>query len=88
MSRIGTMKVLTGLAILSLAASGCATSGDVTTAQSEASEALRVAHEANERATAAVADAAAARTAADAAAAEARRASEKSDRIFQRTLQK
>jgi len=88
MRGFGVKSVLTGCLILGLAAAGCATSGDVTTAQSEASEALRVAHEANEKATAAVADAAAARTAADTAAEEARRASEKSDRIFQRTLHK
>ena len=80
--------ILTGSVILWLAASGCATSGDVSTARSEASEALRVANLANEKATAAAADAAAARAAADAAAAESRRASEKSDRIFQSTLRK
>ena len=88
MSRLGVKGVLTGSVILLLAASGCATSGDVSTAQSEASEALRVANEANQKATVAAADAAAARTAADTAAEEARRASEKSDRIFQRTLHK
>jgi hypothetical protein len=74
--------------VLVLAASGCATSGDVSAARSEAAEALRVANEANAKATAAAADAAAARAAADAAAEEARKASEKSDRIFQRSLRK
>jgi len=88
MSRFGVKGILTGSAILLLAASGCATSGDLSTTRSEASEALRVANEANQKATVAAADAAAARTAADTAAEEARRASEKSDRIFQRTLHK
>ena len=88
MRRFGATAVLTGSAILWLAASGCATNGDVSSAHSESSEALRLANEANQKATVAVADAAAARAAADAAAAEARKASEKSDRIFQRTLQK
>jgi hypothetical protein len=74
--------------ILLLVASGCATSGDVTSAQSDAQEALRVAQAADAKASAAAADAAAARAAADAAAEEARKASEKSDRIFQRTLHK
>jgi hypothetical protein len=74
--------------VLVLGASGCATSGDVSAARSEAAEALRVANEANAKATAAAADAAAARAAADAAAEEARKASEKSDRIFQRSLRK
>ena len=88
MRRLGIQGALTGSVILLLAASGCATSGDVSTANKQASEALRVANEANEKATVAAADAAAARAAADTAAEEARRASEKSDRIFQRTLHK
>jgi hypothetical protein len=74
--------------VLVLGASGCATSGDVSAARSEAAEALRVANEANAKASQAAADAAAARAAADAAAEEARKASEKSDRIFQRSLRK
>ena len=88
MSRIRVKRLLTGSVILWLAASGCATNGDVSSARSDASEALRVANLANEKATVAATDAAAARAAADTAAEEARRASEKSDRIFQRTLHK
>ena len=88
MRRFGVKGALTGSLVLVLAASGCATSGDVSAARAESKEALRVAQEANEKATAAAADAAAARAAADAAAEEARTASEKADRIFQRTLHK
>ena len=77
-----------GSMIVLLAASGCATSGDVSAARADAKEALQVANEANAKATAAASDAAAARAAADAAAAEARAASEKADRIFQRSLHK
>jgi hypothetical protein len=88
MSRLRSKTVLTGSVLLLLAASGCATSGDVSSARSDAAEALRIARDADAKATAAAADAAAARAAADAAAEEARRASEKSDRIFQRSLQK
>ena len=69
-------------------ASGCATSGDIDAARQEAADAKRIAEDANAKATAAAADAAAARAAADQAAAEAKKASEKSDRIFQRTLHK
>jgi hypothetical protein len=88
MRRWGVTGALTGSLVLMLAASGCATSGDVSQARAEAKEALSVAQEANAKATAAAADAAAARAAADAAAAEARAASEKADRIFQRSLHK
>lgn len=88
MRRWGVKSALTGALLLVLAASGCATSGDVSAARAEAKEALSVAQEANAKATAAAADAAAARAAADAAAAEARAASEKADRIFQRSLHK
>ena len=84
MGRFASSGVLTGCAVLWLAASGCAS----TSARSESAEALRLAQEANQRATAAQADAAAARQAADEAVMEARRASEKSDRIFQRSIQK
>jgi len=76
------------LLVLGLSASGCATSGDIDAARAESKEALRVANEANAKATSAAADAAAARAAADAAAEEAKKASEKSDRIFQHTLHK
>ena len=88
MGRIGSKAVGSGVMILLLALAGCATSGDVTSAHNDAQEALRVAREADAKATQAAADAAAARAAADAAAEEARRASEKSDRIFQRSLHK
>ena len=77
-----------GSMIVGLAASGCATNGDVSAARAEAKEALQVANEANAKATQAASDAAAARAAADQAAAEARAASEKADRIFQRSLHK
>lgn len=88
MARIRSKAVRSGVMILLLASAGCATSGDVTSARDDAQEALRVAREADAKATQAAADAAAARAAADDAAQEARRASEKSDRIFQRTLHK
>ena len=88
MKRWGLKGIATASLILGLAASGCATSGDIDAARNESREALRVANEANAKASAAAADAAAARAAADAAAEEARKASEKSDRIFQRSLHK
>jgi len=88
MSRWGVRGALTGALILSLVASGCATSGDVDAARSESAQALKVANEANQKATAAAADAAAARAEAASAAEEARKASEKADRIFQRSLHK
>jgi Alanine-zipper, major outer membrane lipoprotein len=85
----GVKGALAAFLVLGLsAASGCATSGDVSAAQEDAKEARRIAEAANAKATAAAADAAAARAAADAAAEEAKKASEKSDRIFQRTLHK
>ena len=85
MARIRSKAARSGVAILLLALAGCATS---TSARDDAQEALRVAREADAKATQAAADAAAARATADAAAHEAREASEKSDRIFQRTLHK
>jgi hypothetical protein len=89
MRRFGANRILTtGALVLWLAAAGCATNGDVSTAQTDASEALRLAQDANQKATLAAADAAAARADAAAAVQEARKASDKSDRIFQRTLQK
>jgi hypothetical protein len=88
MVRIRSKAARSGAVILLLASAGCATSGDVSSARNDAQEALRVAREADAKATQAAADAAAARQAADDAALEARRASEKSDRIFQRTLHK
>lgn len=87
-SRMGVMGTLAACLMLLSGASGCATSGDVSAARAESQEALRVAQAADAKATAAAADAAAARAAADAAAAEARSASEKADRIFQRSLRK
>ena len=88
--RRSTVKTIlsVGSMIVMLAASGCATSGDMSKASADAREALQVANEANAKATRAESDAAAARAAADAAAAEARTASEKADRIFQRSLHK
>jgi hypothetical protein len=53
-----------------------------------ASDARRIAEEANRKADAAAADAAAARAAAEAAARDAKEANEKADRIFQRSLHK
>jgi outer membrane murein-binding lipoprotein Lpp len=88
MSAWGMKSVLTGALVVVLTASGCATTSEVGSADSKATEALRVANEANAKASAAQADAAAARASADAAAEEARRASEKADRIFQRSLHK
>jgi len=74
--------------VAALSATGCATSGDLSDARAEAADAKRIAEEANAKADRAAADAAAARAAADAAAEEAKKASEKSDRIFQRSLHK
>ena len=85
---LGVRSIATASLVLSLAAMGCATSGDVSDAQTQAADAKRIAQEANAKADRAVADAAAARAAADQAAEEARKASEKSDRIFQRSLHK
>jgi hypothetical protein len=85
---LGIKAIATASLVLALAATGCATSGDLSDARAEAADAKRIAQEANAKADRAVADAAAARAAADQAAEEARKASEKSDRIFQRTLHK
>lgn len=85
-------KTMTVLALVALlATAGCASTkleSDVTAAREEAAEARRIAEEARDAAAAAQADASAARAAADAAATEARTASEKADRIFQRSLHK
>ena len=83
---LGVKSIATATLVLALAATGCATSGDLSDARAEAADAKRIAEEANAKADRAVADAAAARASADAAAEEARKASEKSDRIFQRSL--
>jgi hypothetical protein len=85
---LGVRSIATVSLVIALAATGCATSGDLSDARAEAADAKRIAEEANAKADRAVADAAAARAAADAAAEEAKKASEKSDRIFQRTLHK
>jgi hypothetical protein len=77
-----------GGAILLLATAGCATHGDVGTARSDAQEALRIAREADAKATQAAADAAAARQAAENAEQQARMTTERSDRIYQRSIQK
>lgn len=78
--------ILAAMTASVIAAAGCASTGD--TAQADAREALRVATEANQKATMAAADAAAARTAAEAAAKDAQEANAKADRIFQRSLKK
>ncbi len=88
MSRVGVKRVIAGCVIALSAASGCATSGDMTSVRNDAQEARRIAEEANATASAAAADAAAARAAAEAAAVQAREANEKADRIFQRSLHK
>jgi uncharacterized protein DUF3359 len=91
MNRWGLPGVGLSAAVLSVSllfASGCATNDDLSAARADAADARRIAEEANTKATAAAADAAAARAAADAAAEEARKASEKADRIFQRSLHK
>jgi len=88
MKGLGVKRIAAASLVIALAASGCATSGDLTDARTEAADAKRIAEEANAKADRAVADAAAARAAADAAAEEAKKASEKSDRIFQRSLHK
>ncbi len=79
--RWGVKGAATAAVVVVLAATGCATTGDER-------ETRRIAEEASAKADAAAADAAAARAAADAAAVEARKASEKADRIFQRSLHK
>ncbi len=89
-------KMISVLALAGLlAGTGCASTSDltqiksdVTAAREEAAEARRIAEEARDTAAAAQSDASAARAAADAAATEARTASEKADRIFQRSLHK
>jgi murein lipoprotein len=89
-------KMISGLVLAGLlAGTGCASTSDMTqlksdvaTAQADAAEARRIAEEARDAAAAAQSDASAARAAADAAATEARTASEKADRIFQRSLHK
>jgi len=90
MSRWGVrgVRAITGSVVLGLVASGCATSGDMTSVRNEAQEAHRIAEEANAKASAAAADAAAARAAAEAAAKQAQEANQKADRIFQRSLHK
>ena len=85
---LGVKSIAAVSLVLALGATGCATSGDVSDAAAQAADARRIAEEANAKADRAAADAAAARAAADQAAEEARKASEKSDRIFQRTLHK
>jgi hypothetical protein len=67
---------------------GCASSGDMNSVRGEASEARRIAEDANRKADAAAADAAAARAAAEKAAQDAQEANAKADRIFQRSLRK
>jgi murein lipoprotein len=89
-------KMISVLALAGLlVGTGCASTSDMTqlrndvaTAQTDAAEARRIAEEARDAAAAAQSDASAARAAADAAATEARTASEKADRIFQRSLHK
>jgi len=85
MNRWGTMAAACALA---LAATGCASTGDVDSVRGDAQETRRIAEDANAKATLAAADAAAARAAAEAAAQDAKEANEKSDRIFQRSLHK
>jgi hypothetical protein len=84
--RIRSMAARSGVVILLLASAGCATNGD--SARADAQEALRIAREADAKATQAAADAAAARAAAESAEQQARLTSERSDRIYQRTIQK
>jgi len=88
MNRVGIKAAIAGSAIALFVATGCATSGDMTSVRNDAQEARRIAEEANAKASAAQSDAAAARAAAEAAAADAREANEKADRIFQRSLHK
>lgn len=82
------LRAVKASSVLFLAAAGCATSGDVGSARTDAQEARRLAEEAEAKATVAAADAAAARTAAEAAARNAQEANAKADRIFQRSLHK
>jgi hypothetical protein len=86
--RIRSMAARSGVVILLLASAGCATNGDVGSARADAQEALRIAREADAKATQAAADAAAARAAAESAEQQARLTTERSDRIYQRTIQK
>jgi hypothetical protein len=88
MSRSGVKRSVAGCLISLLAASACASSGDVNSVREDATQARRIAEEANTRASAAADDAAAARAAAEQAARDAKEANEKADRIFQRSLQK
>ena len=81
-------RIVAGSLISLFVAVGCASTGDVSSARTDAQEARRIAEDANAKASAAAADAAAARAAAEDAARQAREANEKADRIFQRSLQK
>ena len=81
MRRWGIVRASAAAFTLALAASGCASTGDVDSARQDAAEARRLAEVAAE-------DAAAARAAAEAAAKDAREANEKADRIFQQSLRK
>jgi hypothetical protein len=67
---------------------GCATNQDVSSLRAELTETRKIAEDAQRQAAAASADAATAKASAEAAAAEAAEASEKADRIFQKTLRK
>jgi len=67
---------------------GCATNQDVSTLRTELAETRKIAEDAQRQAAAASADAATAKASAEAAATEAAEASEKADRIFQKTLRK
>lgn len=88
MNRVGVKRAIAGSLVALFAASGCATSSDMSSVRNDAQEARRIAEQANAKADAAAADAAAARSAAEAAAMDAREANEKADRIFQRSLHK
>jgi hypothetical protein len=88
MNRVGVKRAIAASVVALFAASGCATSGDMSSVRNDAQEARRIAEQANAKADAAAADAAAARSAAEAAAMDAREANEKADRIFQRSLHK
>jgi hypothetical protein len=79
-----------GLAAAALLAGsvGCATTTDVTELRSEMAETRQIAEDAQRQAAAAAADAAAARQSAAASEIKAQEASDKADRIFQKTLRK
>lgn len=75
-------------AVLLAGSTGCATNSDLTALQAELTQTRQIAEDAQRQAAAAAADAQAAQQSAAASEAKAQEASDKADRIFQKTLRK